>query len=655
MEVNNNNYQNEISYFDNILSKSSKNISIETLFDRIKSDAELALEINTLREEKDKKARDLLKKKLPAVTFSGVFENGHKAEGLLAYSNFICLDIDNIDNLNFKKDIIAKDKYTYSVFISPSGNGLKVIIKVDGGKTNHFSNFTQLQEYYKQNLHIEIDISGKDISRLAFLSHDPKIYINDQSETWSNDKFTKFKFKSLVEELGKTFEFKESQRNIFILKLSTLCKEANLNQNEVVNLSVEEFSSNDFDNNEISNTINSAYKNNYKSPNLKKTEGDKGLSNWNRAELYLSENFDLRYNIVSNKCEYKRKNSDDLFEELNENTVFRDLKKNDVSFSMANLSSLLSSDFVVKFNPFVDYFDSILKIEEESKFDHIVYLTSFVKTSDQPWFETQFKKMLVRSIACSINDKVFNKQVFVLVHSVQNSGKSTFCRFLCPPNLANYFTENIGVDKDSQIALTTNILVNMDELAMYNKSEINTLKSLISKDKISVRMPYGKRQVSMPRRANFVGSTNKGEFLTDETGSVRWLCFELEDNINFKYRELVDIDLVWKQAYQLYLDGFDYELTKEEILINETKNKSYLVLTFEYQLLEKHIKALDKANGGSFYTATDIKLELDKLYPHQSIKPESIGKALKALGIIQTNEYLPEKLYSVKGYYLKIQ
>jgi hypothetical protein len=655
MEVNNNNYQNEISYFDNILSKSSQKISIETLFDKIKSDGELAFKINTVRKETDKKERDLLKKKLPAVTFSGVFENGHKAEGLIAYSNLICLDIDNIYDVNFKKDIIAKDKYTYSVFISPSGNGLKVIIKVDGGKSKHFSNFTQLQDYYKQNLDIEIDISGKDISRLAFLSHDPKIYINDQSETWSNDKFAKFKFKSLVEELKKTYEFKESQRNIFVLKLSTLCKAANLNQNEVEEMCIEEFSSNDFDNIEISNTINSAYKNNYKSPNLKKTEVDKGLSNWDRTEVYLNENFELRYNIVSNKYEYKRKNTDDSFEELNENTVYRDLRKNNISFSIGNLSSLLSSDFVIKFNPFFDYFDSISKIEEDSEFDHIGYLSSFVRVKDQPWFETQLKKMLVRSISCSINDKVFNKQVFILVHSLQNSGKSTFCRFLCPPKLANYFTENIGIDKDSQIALSTNFLINMDELAILSKAEINSLKSFISKDKVSVRLPYGKRQVSMPRRANFVGSTNKGEFLTDETGSVRWLCFELIDNIDFKYRELVDIDLVWKQAYQLYLDGFDYELTKEEIIINETKNKSYLVLTFEYQLLEKHIIASDKGNGGFFYTATDIKLELDKLYPHQNIKPESIGKALKALGIKQINEYIPEKKQTIKGYYLAIQ
>ena len=52
----------------------------------------------------------------------------------------------------------------------------------------------------------------------------------------------------------------------------------------------------------------------------------------------------------------------------------------------------------------------------------------------------------------------------------------------------------------------------MDELATLNKSEINALKSFISKDKINVRLPFGKRTQIMARRANFIGSTNKDNF-----------------------------------------------------------------------------------------------------------------------------------------------
>ena len=148
--------------------------------------------------------------------------------------------------------------------------------------------------------------------------------------------------------------------------------------------------------------------------------------------------------------------------------------------------------------------------------------------------------MLVRSIACALLEYVFNKQVFVLVGAGQNTGKSTFCRWLCPPFLSDYITEYINTDKDGLIVLATNFLINMDELATLSKTEINSLKSLISKDKINVRLPFARRTSVHPRRANFIGSTNNDEFLTDETGSVRWLCFEIEGTLNFDYKIIID-------------------------------------------------------------------------------------------------------------------
>ena len=121
--------------------------------------------------------------------------------------------------------------------------------------------------------------------------------------------------------------------------------------------------------------------------------------------------------------------------------------------------------------------------------------------------------MLVRTIACALLDGVFNKQAFILVHEKQNSGKSTFCRWLCPDILKNYIAENISTDKDSHIALCENLLINMDELSTLGKSEINTLKSLFSKDTIKVRRPFEKKAISVARRASFIGSTNNSEFL----------------------------------------------------------------------------------------------------------------------------------------------
>lgn len=160
---------------------------------------------------------------------------------------------------------------------------------------------------------------------------------------------------------------------------------------------------------------------------------------------------------------------------------------------------MIQSDFVPSYNPFQDYFKSLKEWNKDEP-DYIDLLTSYLPVKDPERFKCQFKKMLVRCISCALDDKVFNKQVFILSHEMQNSGKSTFCRWLCPPMLSNYIAENINTDKDSLLALPSNFLINMDELATQSKAEINSLKSFISKDKVNVRPPYGKKAITMPRR-----------------------------------------------------------------------------------------------------------------------------------------------------------
>ena len=137
------------------------------------------------------------------------------------------------------------------------------------------------------------------------------------------------------------------------------------------------------------------------------------------------------------------------------------------------------------------------------------------------------------------------------MHSGQSSGKSTWCRFLCPPKLSRYFAEDIASDKDSRILLTTSFIINLDELSVLARKEINSLKAYFSKTTINERLPYDKRNTTLSRICSFVGSTNQSTFLSDETGNVRWLCFELLGQIDFNYSKEVDINRVWTQAFHL--------------------------------------------------------------------------------------------------------
>ncbi len=137
-------------------------------------------EIRNLIANGNIEAASALKKKLLAFTPSGTFLNGRKADLLTVYSGNVVLDIDNITEqqiaLLFK--IVVTVPHTFAAFISPSGNGVKIIVAVSSTGDHHEIAFAQVAAYYAEELQIIIDPSGKDVSRLCFMSYDPNCYRN---------------------------------------------------------------------------------------------------------------------------------------------------------------------------------------------------------------------------------------------------------------------------------------------------------------------------------------------------------------------------------------------------------------------------------------------------------------------------------------------
>ena len=349
------------------------------------------------------------------------------------------------------------------------------------------------------------------------------------------------------------------------------------------------------------------------------------------AERYLSAFYDFRFNCVKLDIEIspKRQNA---FTSLNENSLYIELQKKGINVSMDKLLSILKSEFVPRFDPFAHYFKSLPKWSEHRDGDVITRLSNYVDAIDRESFNYHFRKWLVRTVRCAIVPDYFNKQAFILVHSEQNSGKSTFCRFLCPPSLSDYLAEDISNDKDARILLCKNFLINLDELAVLSRQEINSLKSYFSKTQINERLPYDRKNSIINRTCSFVGSTNMDEFLNDETGSVRWLCFRI-NSINWNYKAQIDINRVWAQAFALSLDSsFDCELSRDDIQNNEERNKDFQIMSREKALIHKFFYVPKSDGATEFMTATDIDLYLRSKTFDYKLTTVGIGKGMKSLG-----------------------
>ena len=108
---------------------------------------------------------------------------------LKEYYPYVILDIDQLSTDEIA-DIQNKLKSIGSAlagFISPSGRGYKVIVKTDAIQDNHRKAFDQVVDYYEQILDLEIDRSGKDITRLCFFSYDPGAFINEEASIFKID------------------------------------------------------------------------------------------------------------------------------------------------------------------------------------------------------------------------------------------------------------------------------------------------------------------------------------------------------------------------------------------------------------------------------------------------------------------------------------
>ena len=122
------------------------------------------------------------KRELPVVMFSGLFE-GRKDEDLKEHSGVIVLDFDHIDVAN-SKNALATDEYILSCWVSPSGDGLKALVKIAQPR-KHRDHFRAIASYMDRQYGLEVDSTGQNESRLCFESYDPEIIINEDSKVFT--------------------------------------------------------------------------------------------------------------------------------------------------------------------------------------------------------------------------------------------------------------------------------------------------------------------------------------------------------------------------------------------------------------------------------------------------------------------------------------
>lgn len=178
-----------VSMVRNAKATATKNAPLVAILDQIKS-GKWRSEVDPVRvafREYGKAEADTLKCKLPGVLFSGSFTKRNN-KSLVQHSGIICIDIDSLgDQINEVRKKIDNDPFTFASFVSPSGTGLKVLVRMEPDPAFHSEAFDILTSHYDRNHGLMIDTKCRDLARLCFVSFDPDLLLNPDAEQVSSD------------------------------------------------------------------------------------------------------------------------------------------------------------------------------------------------------------------------------------------------------------------------------------------------------------------------------------------------------------------------------------------------------------------------------------------------------------------------------------
>jgi hypothetical protein len=196
------------------------------------------------------------------------------------------------------------------------------------------------------------------------------------------------------------------------------------------------------------------------------------------------------------------------------------------------------------FHPVRDYLDG-LKWDGVERLE--TWLHVYLGAEDTPYTRAIGRMFMVSAVARILRPGCKVDYMMVL-EGRQGVRKSTACRILGGEWFGDSLPENVA-SKDAAAHLRGKWMIEFGEMHALSKSETTALKAFISRQVENYRPSYGRKEVHEPRQCVFIGTTNKAQYLKDETGARRFWP------VKVAVGRPVDTDLLAKQRDQLFAEA----------------------------------------------------------------------------------------------------
>ncbi len=348
------------------------------------------------------------------------------------------------------------------------------------------------------------------------------------------------------------------------------------------------------------------------------------------VELFLQENYLFRNNVLNGKMEFVNKSKDGEkaeFRTLTQqalNSIILRAKREGVGENgspKTDIMEYINSEEVERFDPVKEYLDGLPAWDGQN---HVAKLFSRI-----PNVSTEQFSFLSECVPTLIGP--------------QGCGKTTFLLRLLPPHLRQYYLDHLNLSNkfDKEMALTNNLLVNLDELDAIRPSQHPALKQTLSKSKVNGRPIYGASQEDRPRYASFVASTNNPHPLTDATGSRRYICLTIPQGMFIDNTGDIDYDQLYAQVlHELNVVKAPYWFNNMEVARIQEINLGYMEQKDIAEIVAACFRKPMEGETPRAMNSTQLLHVIQQEYPQVKINHGTrihLGVAMRELGFEHAN------------------
>jgi hypothetical protein len=604
------------------------------------------------------------------------------------------------ERLTEARQRVNDDPHTLLSYLTVSGLGLRVLARyempegqpLEEAKKAYPNVFRYINEYYQRLTGAPFDGQCKDLIRLSIMAHDPDCYFQPQAALFSlnevecgatvmkklqdkgrqaicrDRKRANKEVERIFNEhvapilLNEKLRFAPGCHNKYVMRTGYLLNLLGVKKEEAIAWTQEQFG---MEYPATAHVIKSCYNkeeehgawvNLLVGPEMKSRK--LRTATQNEIDVFLKTRIKARRNLIKNAVEvcWIKLDEEDQYEMYEEEEgMFRTLTDEDLN----TLSGYIEKDFQLKarpedifkrlnsfhtkaFNPLVEYLRTLPKWQEGDT-DYITELAHTVHLQNETpqlrtFIDTLFKKWFVGMVK-GWTEKNTANHLFLIMQGDQGCYKTTWLSELLPPELSDLLkikVNSANISKDDVLAMSGNALIIHDELDIIDPRQNSDLKAMVTTKVTKERTPYDRTAKVRKNIATLCGTTNQDRFLSDTTGSRRYLVMAV-DRIDSPFDYPFNYEGIYAQAKALAKDkGFEHFVGEDEQKDMKIYNHQFELISCEKELIQSKFRVPTERDFEAakvrLFTASDILIALQTYSHFMHLDVQAIGRIMKELG-----------------------